>query len=76
MIATILVVSGILLAAGLTILALRERAWGLAIFMGLITLVSLAAAFVALGCLGNSCPFEGNASSRIDQLRVPGDGNA
>jgi hypothetical protein len=72
----ILVLCGILLAAGLTILALRERAWGLAIFMALITLVSLATAYVALGCLGNSCLFEGNSSSRIDRYRVLGDGDA
>jgi hypothetical protein len=75
-IALILVSFGILVAAGLTVLALREREWGLAIFMGLITLVSLAAAYVAFGCLGSTCLFDGSASSRLEQLRQPEDGNA
>lgn len=76
MIATILVLCGILLATGLTIIALRERAWGLAIFMALITLVSLATAYVALGCLGNSCLFEASASSGFDPHQPLDDGNA
>jgi len=41
----ILVLCGILLAAGLTILALREREWGLALFMGIITLVAIATGY-------------------------------
>ena len=76
MIAQILLSFGILVAAGLTLLALRERAWGLAIFMGLITLVSIAAAYVAFDCLGKGCRFEGPASSRLEQIRLQEDGNA
>jgi len=75
-IALILVSFGILLAAGLTLLALREREWGLAIFMGLITLVALATAYVAFDCLGRSCLFDGPASSRLEQIRLKEDGNA
>ncbi len=64
---------GILFAAGLTTYALREREWGLALFMGLITLVSLAAAYVAFGCLGNACLFENAASNQSGQVRLLGD---
>jgi hypothetical protein len=71
-----LVSFGILIAAGLTLLALREREWGLAIFMGLITLVSLAAAYVAFDCLGNRCLFEGPASSRLEQHQPQVNGDA
>jgi hypothetical protein len=69
-IAMILVALGILLAAGLTILAIREREWGLALFMGLITLVSVAAAYVAFDCFGRGCLFEDEPSSFF-QLHPP-----
>jgi hypothetical protein len=71
----ILVAFGIMVAAGLTLLALREREWGLAIFMGLITLVSLAAAYVAFDCLGNRCLFEGPGRRGVEQYRLQADGN-
>jgi len=49
----------ILLAAGLTILALREREWGLALFMGIITLVAIATGYVAFDCFGQRLPVPG-----------------
>jgi hypothetical protein len=76
MIAMILVLCGILLAAGLTVVALRERAWGLAVFMTLITLVSIAAAYVAFDCLGDSCLLEQNITGRLDHRWSLNDGNA
>jgi hypothetical protein len=74
-IAIILVLCGILFAAGLTIYAAREGEWGLALFMGLITLVSLATAYVAFGCLGSDCLFGEfpTTHSRQVQARVDGD---
>jgi hypothetical protein len=70
-VAIILVTCGILFAAGLTIYAVREGEWGLALFMGLITLVSLATAYIAFDCLGSDCLFgelSGSHSRRVPAL--------
>jgi hypothetical protein len=65
-IAIILMTSGILIGAGLVALALGEREWGLALCMGLITLVLVAATYVACDCFGGRCLFEGSADSFLD----------
>jgi hypothetical protein len=75
-IAMILVACGILLAAGLTFLAIREREWGLALFMGLITLVSIAAGYVAFDCFGNGCLFRDEPSSFFERQPPPETGDA
>lgn len=72
----ILVLCGILLAVGLTFFALREREWGLAIFMGIITLVAIATAYVAFDCFGNGCLFENKPSSFLERHPSLEDGNA
>ena len=65
MIAIALVLCGTLFALGLAFYALRLREWGLAIFMLLIALLALAAAYVAFDCLGQRCIFGGGTHTEL-----------
>jgi hypothetical protein len=67
-----LLLCGTAFASGLALYALRLREWGLAVFMVLITVLALAAAWVAFRCLGHDCPFDARAGLDSRELRARG----